>query len=447
MAGIFDRFRKENRAISFQTVWGAGSDLESLNLSGVNINAKTAFEVVAFWSAVSLISDTIATLPIDSFIRRDGNRRPYRPRPAWVDQPDVDMTRQAHYQQVLVSLLVSGNSYTRIFRNTSGDVVNLVVLDPDTVTVRRSALGRKIFLIENSAETLTSDEIIHITDLIQPGSLVGLSRVQNLKEALGLSSAMQSFASRFFGTGATTQGIIEYPGNLTPDQAKQLRDGFDSAHRGFRRAHKTGVLSGGASYKQTTVPNDAAQFLESRRFSVEEIARAFNIPLSMMGVPGTQSYASVEQNAIQFVTHTLRPYIEKMEWSYSRLLPAEAFIKFNVDGLLRGDFNSRISAYSVGLQSGFMSVNDVRRLEDLSGTDGGDQYRVPLANIALTDTNIVSEQQRVNMATKLIQIGFDPEQTLKAFGLPAVGHTGLPSVQLQGVAQIDPENPETVYGV
>jgi HK97 family phage portal protein len=447
MAGIFDRFRKENRAISFQTVWGAGSDLESLNLSGVNINAKTAFEVVAFWSAVSLISDTIATLPIDSFIRRDGNRRPYRPRPAWVDQPDVDMTRQAHYQQVLVSLLVSGNSYTRIFRNASGDVVNLVVLDPDTVQVRRSAIGRKIFLIENSAETLTSDEIIHITDLIQPGSLVGLSRVQNLKEALGLSSAMQSFASRFFGTGATTQGIIEYPGNLTPDQAKQLRDGFDSAHRGFRRAHKTGVLSGGASYKQTTVPNDAAQFLESRRFSVEEIARAFNIPLSMMGVPGTQSYDSVEQNAIQFVTHTLRPYIEKMEWSYSRLLPNEAFLKFNVDGLLRGDFNSRISAYSVGLQSGFMSVNDVRRLEDLSGTEGGDQYRVPLANIALTDTNIVSEQQRVTMATKLIQIGFDPEETLKAFGLPAVGHTGLPSVQLQGVAQIDPANPETVYGV
>jgi HK97 family phage portal protein len=447
MAGIFDRFRKENRAISFQTVWGAGSDLESLNLSGVNINSNTAFEVVAFWSAVSLISDTIATLPIDSFIRRDGNRRPYRPRPAWVDQPDVDMTRQAHYQQVLVSLLVSGNSYTRIFRNASGDVVNLVVLDPNTVTVRRSAIGRKIFLIENSGETLTSDEIIHITDLIQPGSLVGLSRVQNLKEALGLSSAMQSFASRFFGTGATTQGIIEYPGNLTPDQAKQLRDGFDSAHRGFRRAHKTGVLSGGASYKQTTVPNDAAQFLESRRFSVEEIARAFNIPLSMMGVPGTQSYASVEQNAIQFVTHTLRPYIEKMEWSYSRLLPNEAFLKFNVDGLLRGDFNSRISAYSVGLQSGFMSVNDVRRLEDLSSTEGGDQYRVPLANIALTDTNLVSEQQRVNMATKLIQIGFDPEETLKAFGLPAVGHTGLPSVQLQGVAQIDPENPETVYGV
>jgi HK97 family phage portal protein len=447
MAGFFDRFRKEDRAISFQTVWGAGADLDIVNPSGVNINSNSAFEVVAFWSAVSLISDTIATLPVDSYIRQDGNRRPFRPRPAWVDQPDVDLTKQAHYQQVLVSLLVNGNSYTRIFRNASGDVVNLVALDPNTVEVRRSAIGRKIFLIENEGETLSSDEIIHITDLIQPGSLTGLSRVERLKEALGLSSAMQSFAARFFGTGATTQGIIEFPGNLTPEQAKNLRDGFDSAHRGFRRAHKTGVLSGGASYKQTTVPNDAAQFLESRRFSVEEIARAFNIPLSMMGVPGTQSYASVEQNAIQFVVHTLRPYIEKLEWAYSRLLPVEAFLKFNVDGLLRGDFNSRITAYSTGLQAGFMSVNDVRRLEDLSPTEGGDQYRVPLANIALTDTGLVAQNEKTNMVKALIQIGFDPTETLKAFGLPAIPHTGVPSTQLQPVNTIDPENPESVYGV
>lgn len=447
MAGIFDWFRKEDRAISFQTVWGSGNDFEITNSAGAVINQKTAFEVVAFWSAVSLISDTIATLPVDSYIRQDGNRRPYRPRPAWVDQPDVDLTRQAHYQQVLVSLLVNGNSFTRIFRNSNGDVVNLVVLDPQTVDVKRSALGRKIFVVQGEEKALTSEDIIHITDLIAPGSLIGMSRVENLKEALGLSSAMQSFAARFFGQGATTQGIIEFPGNLTPDQAKNLRDGFDSAHRGFRRAHKTGVLSGGATYKQTTVAPDQAQMLESRRFSVEEIARAFNIPLSFMGVPGTQSYASVEQNAIQFVTHTLRPYIEKLEWAYSRLLPVEAFLKFNVDGLLRGDFNSRISAYSTGLQSGFMSVNDVRKLEDMSPAEGGDQYRVPLQNIALTDTGLVAETEKTNMVKALIQVGFDPAETLKAFGLPAITHTGVPSTQLQAVNTIDPANPESVYGV
>jgi HK97 family phage portal protein len=447
MAGIFDWFKKEDRAISFQTVWGAGADMDVYNPSGVNINNKTSFEIVAFWSAVSLISDTIATLPIDSYIRQDGNRRPYRPRPAWVDQPDVDMTRQAHYQQVLVSLMVNGNSYTRVFRNNNGDVVNLVVLDPLKVQVKRSAIGRKMFIVDGEEKTLDSESIIHITDLIEPGSLTGMSRVEKLKEALGLSSAMQSYAARFFGAGATTQGIIEFPGNLTPEQAKNLRDGFDSAHRGFRKAHKTGVLSGGATYKQTTVPNDAAQFLESRRFAVEEIARAFNIPLSMMGVPGTQSYSSVEQNAIQFVQHCLRPYAEKIEWSYSRLLPVEAFIKISFDGLLRGDFNSRISAYSIGLQSGFMSVNDVRKLEDMSPAEGGDQYRVPLANISLTDTNLVAETEKVGMAQQLVAVGFDPAEVLKALGLPEIAHTGLPSSQLQQVSTIDPANPESVYGV
>lgn len=444
---MLNRLLGEQRAISFQTVWGAGLDMDLVNQSGTVINGKTSFEIVAFFSAISLISDTISTLPVDAFTRVDGNRRPVRPRPTWVDQPDLDQTRQAHYQQVLVSLMVHGNSYTRVFRNNRGEIVNLVVLDPNKVTVTRSAIGRKLFQYTGEEQSLTSDEIIHITDLIEPGAILGMSRVEKLKEALGVASALQSYAARFFGQGATTNGIIEYPGNLTPDQAKNLRDGFDSAHKGFRKAHRTGILSGGASYKQTTVPNDAAQFLESRRFAVEEIARAFNIPLSMMGIPGTQSYASVEQNAIQFVTHTLRPYLEKLEWAYSRLLDSSQFIKFNIDGLLRGDFNSRTTAYNSALLTGWMSIDDVRRLEDLSPVEGGDAYRVPLANVNLTAAGLVEDQQRVAMAQKLIAVGFDPASTLAALGLPSIDHTGVPSSQLQPVVTIDPANPETVYGV
>ena len=447
---MLGRLGGEQRAISFQTLWGSGAEIDLTNNSGTLINAHNAFEIVAFFSAVSLISDTISTLPLDSYIRIDGTRRPYRPqggKPSWIDQPDIDQTRQAHYQQVLVSLMVSGNSYTRVFRNRAGEVVNLIVLDPSKVRVSRSAVGRKIFNYDGEDKALTSDNIIHITDLIEPGSIVGMARVEKLKEALGVASALQSYAAKFFGQGSTTNGIIEFPGNLTGDQARALRDGFDSAHKGWRKSHKTGILSGGATYKSTTVNNDSAQFLESRRFAVEEIARAFNIPLSMMGVPGTQSYASVEQNAIQFVTHCLRPFIEKIEWAYSRLLPDAAFLKFNVDGLLRGDFNSRVSAYSSALQTGWLSVNNVRTIEDLSPVDGGDQHRVPLANIPLTSTGIVEEQERVTMAQKLIQIGFDPTETLAALGLPAIGHTGVPSSQLQQVSTIDPANPETVYGV
>lgn len=430
---IRDWFRREERAsVSFQTIWGSGADLELANQSGTIINRQTAFEIVAFFSAVSLISDTISTLPVDAYIRIDGNRKPYRPKPAWIDQPDVDiLTRSGHYQQVLVSLLVTGNAYVRVYRDNQGEVVNLVCLNPDRVEVKRSAIGRKVFIIEGESQPLTSEDVMHLTDLLEPGALVGISRVEKLKDALGVAASLQSYAARFFGQGATTQGVIEFPGALTPEQAKNLREGFDAAHRGFRKAHKTGVLSGGAVYKQTSVNPNESQALESRKFAVEEIARVFNIPLSLMGVPGSQSYASVEQNAIQFVTHTLRPYIEKLESAYSRLLPNTAFIKFSVEGLLRGDFNSRVTAYNASLNTGWMSINDVRRLEDMSPVDGGDVYRVPLANVNLSAANLTEEQTRVEMAGKLIQVGFDPADVMAKLGLPDIQHDGGVPVTIQ----------------
>ena len=435
----------EQRAVSFQTIWGAGLDSTIANNAGVSINNKSAFEVVAFFSAVSLISDTISTLPVDSYVRVDGERRPYRPRPMWIDQPDVDTTRQAHYGAVVASMLVSGNSYTRIFRDSSGEPVNLVVLDPTTVEVKRSAIGRKVFVVTGEERPLTSDDIIHLIDLAEPGSLTGISRVNKLKDALGVASALQSYAARFFGQGATTQGVIEVPGEISSEQAKNLQEGFDSRHRSWRNAHKTGILSGGAKYVSTQVENNAAQFLESRRFAVEEMARAFNIPLHMMGIPDTASYASVEQNNLQFVSHTLRPILEKIEWGYSRLLPNNAFIKFNFNALLRGDLQSRATSYSIMTQAGIMSVNDVRRLEDYSPVEQGDQHRVPLANVALTQTTIIEEEKLVKMAQMLVQVGYDPAETLAALNLPAITHTGLPSTQLQNVAQVNPEDPSAVY--
>jgi hypothetical protein len=168
----------------------------------------------------------------------------------------------------------------------------------------------------------------------------------------------------------------------------------------------------------------------------------------MLGITtGGMSYNSVEQQNINFVTHTLRPYIAKMEDAYSTLLPNGAFIRFNVDGLLRGDFATRMNGYSIGSQAGFLSVNDIRGFEDLQPVDGGDVYRVPLANVDLGAASLVETDKRVTMAQKLILSGFDPAGVLTALGLPSISHTGLPSTQLQAIAQIDPADPESVYGV
>jgi HK97 family phage portal protein len=449
LGGLF-----EQRAISPLTLWGAGDDQLAGTQAGTIVNSDSVFKVNAIFSAVSLISDTVATLPVDCFIRRDGARFAFRPKPTWVTKPDVDTTAIAFWSANIVSLLLDGNIFTRVFRDADGNIVNLVVLNPAKVEIKRNGLGRVMYHYDGSANVLTSDDIIHIPDVVKPGELRGVSRVEALKDNFGLAIALESYAARFFGQGATSQGVIEFPGNLTPDQAKQLVDGFDARHKGFRRAHKTGVLFGGAKYIKTTVDNDAAQFIDSRRLAVEDVARAFNIPTHLLGLPGTNTYSSVEQNNIAFVVHTLRPIVQKLESGYSTLLNTvpggeQAFLKFNMDGLLRADVQSRMAAYSVGLQSGFLTINDVRRLEDLTPQNdvSAEQVRVPLANVNISAAGLTEQEGKVTMAQKLIAVGFDPASTMAALGLPAITHTGVPSQQLQSVATIDPENPESVYGV
>ncbi len=429
----------EQRALSFQQVWGSGGDFSTLSNADVIVNSDTAFTVSAFFGAVSLTSDTVSTLPVDAYIRVDGERRPFRRnggKPSWIDQPDVDTTKQAHYGALITSLLVYGNSYTRVYRDRAGEVVNLVVLDPNTVEVKRSSLGRKVFHVQGEKKPLTADEIIHIIDLAVPGSLIGLSRVSKLKDALGIGIALQDFAARYFAQGLSADVVLLAP-TATPEQAKNLVDGFNNRHSGLKKSHKAGILTGaGVDVKQLTNDPEKSQVLESRRFVVEEIARAFNIPPHLLGIPGSNTYASVEQNNLQWISHGLRPITEKIEWAYSRLISTEqAFIKFNMNALLRGDLQSRATSYSVMTQAGIMSVNDVRTLEDMSAVVGGDQHRVPLANINLTASELTSEEMRIKMARDLITVGFDPEETLKALNLPPITHAGLISTQLQPEGQ------------
>jgi HK97 family phage portal protein len=302
---------------------------------------------------------------------------------------------------------------------------------------------------EDASRPIRKDEIIHITEIRKAGSDRGISRVAELKDNIGLGVALQNFASRFFAQGAVTSGMIETPQDLKPEQAKDLADNFNLRHRGTQKAHKVGILTGGAKFVRTGVNPDEAQMLDSQRFAVEQIARIFRVPPHMIGITtaGAMSYNSVEQQNINFVQHTLRSYIAKIEDAYSSLLPSNAFLRFNIDGLLRGDFQTRMQGYSIGAQAGFLSTNDIRRFEDLRPVAGGDVYRVPLANVDLAAASLVETDKKVQMVAKLVQSGFDPASVLATLGLPPMTHTGLPSVQLQNVAQIDPENPETVYGV
>jgi HK97 family phage portal protein len=442
----------EQRNISYQTMWASGDMVELNNLAGTVVNNDTVFQVNAIFSGVSLISDLVSTLPVDCFVNRDGARFPFRPKPSWVDQPDVDLPRQAFYSSVVCSLLLDGNAFIRVYSNRRGEVVNLVVLNPTSVQIVRNGIGRLQFNVVGEEQPLTSDEILYIPDLLRPGQVRGVSRVTALKENFGLALALEKFAATFFGSGTNLAGVIEFPGNLTQEQADNLRSGFDSRHSGWSRSNRTGVLSGGAQFKPTQIDPQQSSLIDSRRFAVEDVARALNIPPHLLGLPGTMAYASVEENNRAFLTSTIQPMVAKIESAISPLMRRSpggenAYVKFNMDALLRANIQARTAAYSTGLQAGYLTINDVRRMEDMLPVEdeAANQVRVPLANVTITDQSLTAEEKKVRMANVLVLSGYDPAESLAAVGLSPIAHTGLPSSQLQPVAQVSPLDPAAAY--
>ena len=446
---IVERFTKsaeEERAISFQSLFALGDGYTFTTNSGTYVTQDDSLKIGTVYACVRLIADTIASLPVDSYIRQEGTRQQFRPRPTWLDSPDIGVTKEDHFQQILVSLLLNGNSFTRISRDEEGEVLALSVLNPQFTEVRRDANGR-LFYVYSARDRIEDVDMIHIRDLTLPGELRGKSRIDLVKENLGLARALEEFAARFFGQGSTTSGIIQFPGNLSREQAKNLVDAFEDGHKGLRRSHRPGILFGGATFEKTGVNPNESQFIESRQFAVEEIARIFRVPPSMIGVttPGAQSYASVEANQLHFLQHTLAPYLAKIESEYSVLLAGRAFVRFNTSGLLRGDIAARNASYAQGLNNGYLSVNDVRRFEDMTPIQGGDVYRVPLTNMDINAANLAELDRKSLIVQRLILAGFQPAAVLKAMELPEIEHTGVSSTQFQPVGSIDPSAPKTVY--
>jgi HK97 family phage portal protein len=437
----------ESRAITFQSLFLTDALTAPPNIAGVIVNPSTSTKIATVFAAVRLIADSIATLPVDTFYRADGERRPYRPRPEWVDQPDIDRSvgRSDFFQSVLFSVLLNGNAFIRVIR-VDGEVAGLRVLDPTRVKVEMDQRGFAQFVFDNTT-VIPAEDMVHITDIRRPGALTGMSRVDELKDVLGISRALDEFAARYFGQGTVSSGIINVPGDLTQEQAERLKEQFEKNSKGMRNAHRPNILSGGATYEKMGATAAEAQLVAAREFSVREVARIFKVQPLMLGITegAGMSRASVEQQHIEFVTITLRPYVHKLEEALGRLLPGPAFLRFNMDGLLRGDLQSRYTAYSIGTQAGFLSINDIRRREDLPPVADGDAHRVPLANVNLDAASIVEQDRRISMAVRLINVGFDPAEVLASLNLPPMDHTGLPSVQLQNAAQHVEADVDEVY--
>lgn len=300
-------------------------------------------------------------------------------------------------------LLIYGNAYAQIIRNGRGDVIGLYPLMPDKMNVDRDEKNRLIYIYSRYDEAnpnlkeqgdiiLYADEVLHIPGLGYDG-LVGYSPIALAKNAIGISIACEDYGASFFGNNANPSGVLEHPGVIkNPDK---LRDAWHRAYGG-RNAHKVAVLEEGVKFTPISIPNNEAQFLETRKFQIEEIARMYRVPLHMIGDLDHATFSNVEHLSLDFVKYSLDPWIVRWEQSLQKALLSDLekgkyFIKFNVDGLLRGDYASRMQGYSIGIQNGFLCPNDVRELEDMNlipEEKGGFTYMVNGSMSRLCDAGI-----------------------------------------------------------
>jgi HK97 family phage portal protein len=269
--------------------------------------------------------------------------------------------------------------------------------------------------------------MLHIPLVQQPGEDRGISFIESARQAISAGLAMEEQSARFFGQGSILSGALEMPATWEPSQAKvdEARRNFESRHAGSGRAHGVAVLTGGAKFVPMSVTPEQAQFIQTRVSNVLDMARLFRIPPVMLGVtePGAMSRASTEDQSLNYVIHTIRPYLERIEAAYSRLLYGRGYMKFNVAGLLRGDLKSRYESYSVGMAAGFLTTDDVRNLEEFPPVPNGNLQRVPLDH---ADREIADLKQRTDIYALLSGKGYVPAEAAKIAGLPAPIETPPP---------------------
>jgi len=351
--------------------------------SGQAVNERTAMTVTAVYACVRILAEAIAGLPLHVYRYQDGGGKARAPdHPLFLllhDAPNPEMTSFVFRETLMAHLLLHGNAYAQIIRDGHGQVLELYPLLPNRMRVDRDAASRIVYEYrkgDGSPVPLRREDVLHIPGLGFDG-LVGYSPIAMAKNAVGLALATEEFGSTFFSNGANPGGVLESPGVISDPE--RLKESWHSQFSGAR-AHSIAVLEEGLKYHSIGIPPEQAQFLETRKFQLTEIARIFRVPPSMIGDLDRATFSNIEHLSLDFVKFTLGPWVARWEACLRQalLLPGEkrsVFIKFNLDGLLRGSYKERMDGYAVGIQNGFFSINDVRELEDMNPAPGGHIYR------------------------------------------------------------------------
>ncbi len=373
--------------------------------SGKPVNERTAMQTTAVYACVRILAEAIASLPLHVYeYQDDGGKKLVHDHPLYYllhDEPNPEMTSFVFRETLMSHLLIWGNAYAQIIRDGAGRVLGLYPLLPDKMDVQRDDKGNIYYVYSRNSDEnpmfkeygnikLKAEDVLHIPGLGFDG-LIGYSPIAMAKNAVGMTLACEEYGASFFANGANPGGVLEHPGVLK-DPSK-VRESWNSVYRGVNNAHKIAVLEEGMKYQQIGIPPEEAQFLETRKFQINEIARLYRIPPHMVGDLDKSSFSNIEQQSLEFVKYTLDPWVIRLEQSLQRslLLPGEKgkyFIKLNVDGLLRGDYQSRMNGYAVGRQNGWFSANDIREMENMNpipDEEGGNMYLINGAMTKLAD--------------------------------------------------------------
>ena len=409
---IFSRlFRTRDKP---QNHVGSGfSFLFGSTTSGKTVNERTAMQTTAVYACVRILAEAIAGLPLHIYrYRLDGGKERISQHPLYYllhNEPNPEMTSFVFRETLMSHLLLWGNAYAQVIRDGLGRVLGLYPLLPNKMDVNRSASGELVYTYYRDVDesglkpkggyiTLRRDEVLHIPGLGFDG-LVGYSPIAMAKNAIGMAMATEEYGASFFANGANPGGVLEHPGVVK--DPKRVRESWNTVYQGSANAHRIAVLEEGMKFHQIGIPPEEAQFLQTRKFQINEIARIFRVPPHMVGDLEKSSFSNIEQQSLEFVKYTLDPWVVRWEQALqqSLLLPSEKpryFVKFNVDGLLRGDYQSRMSGYATARQNGWMSANDIRELEDMNripAEEGGDLYLVNGNMTKLADAGVFANNQ------------------------------------------------------
>ena len=404
-SGLFkSRDKPQNR-----TAGSAYSFFMGGTSSGKRVNERSAMQMTAVYSCVRILSEAVASLPLHVYRNTDTGTEKATDHPLYTilhDEPNPEMTSFVFRETLMTHLLLWGNAYAQIIRNGKGEVIALYPLMPDRMSVDRDENGQLYYeylvssddapVNKKSIVRLSPSDVLHIPGLGFDG-LVGYSPIAMAKNAIGLAIATEEYGSKFFANGAAPSGVLEHPGTIK--DPNRIRESWQQTFGGSQNSGKIAVLEEGMKYTPISISPEQAQFLETRKFQINEIARIFRVPPHMVGDLEKSSFSNIEQQSLEFVKYTLDPWVSRWEQSMVRTLltPEEKkkyYVKFNVDGLLRGDYQSRMNGYAIGRQNGWMSANDIRELENLDRIpteEGGDLYLINGNMLPLKDAGAFAD--------------------------------------------------------